>query len=176
MSKDDSDLFRQFVDVDKKLEFDGIKPVRKKLSTQSRQQIEDDDRDQEIDEMFSEEYEPARIERGDELLFFRPGVSRADLKKLKKGLINIQGELDLHGLTVTMAREQLANYLHHCRQSGKRCVRIIHGKGRGSAQGKPVIKNKVNIWLRQRDEVLAFCSARLNDGGTGALYLLLKKS
>ncbi len=176
MSKDDSDLFRQFADVDKKLEFDGIKPVRKKLSTKPDQQIKDEEHDRVIDDMFSEEYEPTDIERGDELLFSRPGVSRADLKKLRKGLISIQGELDLHGLTVTMAREQLANYLYHCQQTGKRCVRIIHGKGRGSAQGKPVIKNKVNIWLRQRDEVLAFCSARQNDGGTGAIYLLLKKS
>jgi len=176
MSKDDSDLFRQFVDVDKKLKFDGVKPVRKKLSTKPDQQIKDEEHDRVIDDMFSEEYEPADIERGDELFFSRPGVSRADLRKLKKGLINIQGELDLHGLTVAIAREQLASYLHHCQQTGKRCVRIIHGKGRGSVQGKPVIKNKVNIWLRQRDEVLAFCSARQNDGGTGAIYLLLKKA
>ncbi len=176
MSEDDHNLFRRSINVDKKIKFDGIKPVRKKLSTKPNQQIKDEEHDRTIYEMFSEEYEPADIERGDELLFSQPGVSRADLKRLKKGLISIQGELDLHGLTVTMAREQLANYLHHCRQSGKRCVRIIHGKGRGSAQGKPVIKNKVNIWLRQRDEVLAFCSARQNDGGTGAIYLLLKKS
>ncbi len=176
MSKDDSDLFRQFVDVDKKITFDGIRPFRKKLSTKPNQQVTDEKHAQILDEMFFEAYEPADLEMGDELLFFRAGVSRTDLRKLRKGLNSIQGELDLHGLTVKMAREQLANFLHQCSRTEKRCVKIIHGKGRGSVQGKPVIKNKVNIWLRQKNEVLAFCSARQNDGGTGAIYLLLKKS
>ena len=174
MSKDDSDLFRRSVDVDKTLKFDGIKPDRQKPPAIPKQRINDEK--QVIKEMFSEEYEPAELETGDELFFFRPGVSRAVFKKLRKGQISLQGELDLHGMTVAMAREELAQYLHLCMRTGKRCVRIIHGKGRGSLHGQPVIKNKVNIWLRQRDEVLAFCSARQVDGGTGAIYVLLKKS
>jgi DNA-nicking Smr family endonuclease len=58
----------------------------------------------------------------------------------------------------------------------KRCVRIIHGKGKSSEGKLPVLKGKVNSWLRQRDEVIAFCSARPSDGGTGAVYVLLKRS
>ena len=62
------------------------------------------------------------------------------------------------------------------RAAGKRCVRIVHGKGLSSEGKLPVLKVKVNSWLRQKDDVLAFCSARPQDGGTGAVYVLLKKT
>ncbi|MFK8069112.1 MAG: Smr/MutS family protein [Gammaproteobacteria bacterium] len=178
MSKDDKtqdlDLFQQSISIDKKLKFDGIKPARIKLNPTIKNS--NDTENDVVDNMFSEDFEPANLETGDELYFYRPGVSKADFRKLRKGQFIIQSELDLHGMTVSMAREELANFLHYCRKTGKRHVRIIHGKGRGSAQGQPVIKNKVNIWLQQRDEILAFCSARPADGGTGAIYVLIKKS
>lgn len=170
---DDSKLFRESITLDKRYEHDGIKPVQEAVPLVPRQRLLDEQRV--IDEMFSEEYEPLDVETGDELIFMRPGISQAVFRKLRRGQISIQGELDLHGLTVAMAREELAAFLHHCQLSHKRCVRIIHGKGKGSFQGQPVIKKKVNIWLRQRDEVLAFCSARQVDGGTGAAYVLLRK-
>lgn len=170
---EDRELFRQLVGVDKTFCFDGVKPARGKIAAIPKQRIKDEQRV--IEEMFSEEHEPAEIETGDELIFTRPGVSHSVFRKLRRGQVSIQGELDLHGLTVAMARQQLAHFLHQCLISGKRCVRIIHGKGRGSFQGQPVIKNKVNTWLRQRDEILAFCSARQVDGGTGAIYVLIKK-
>ena len=66
-------------------------------------------------------------------------------------------------------------FMQECRQFGYRHVIIIHGKGYRS-QGRPVIKPMVNRWLRQDDEVLAFCSARPKDGGTGAVYVLLRKT
>ncbi|NIW87182.1 MAG: DNA mismatch repair protein MutS, partial [Gammaproteobacteria bacterium] len=65
--------------------------------------------------------------------------------------------------------------LKGCRARQLRCVRVVHGKGHGSLHKLPVLKTKVQGWLRQRDEVLAFCSARPVDGGTGAVYVLLKK-
>ncbi len=174
MKDDDLNLFRQSVSVDKQIKFDGIKPARGKAvikpNDASTQEL------QIIDDMFSEDFEAASLETGDELHFFQPGVSKADFRKLRKGLIKIQRELDLHGMTVTMARENLANFLFQCKFEDIRCIRIIHGKGRGSKNGQPVIKNKVNNWLRQRNEVLAFCSARQNDGGTGAVYVLLRKA
>ena len=89
MSKDDSDLFRQSVDVDKTLKFDGIKPDRQKPPATPKQRINDEK--QVIKEMFSEEYEPAELDTGDELFFFQPGVSRAVFKKLRKGQISLQG-------------------------------------------------------------------------------------
>ena len=83
-------------------------------------------------------------------------------------------ELDLHGMTVAEARPMLAEFIADSRQQRLRCVRIIHGKGFRSASAQPVLKGLVNNWLRQHDGVLAFCSARPADGGTGAVYVLLK--
>lgn len=78
-------------------------------------------------------------------------------------------------MTVTTARESLGEFLRRARRDSLGCVRIVHGKGNGSRQRGPVLKQKVNHWLRQRDEVLAFCSARPVDGGTGAIYVLLRR-
>ncbi|MEZ5671388.1 MAG: Smr/MutS family protein [Thiotrichaceae bacterium] len=90
------------------------------------------------------------------------------------GQFSISAELDLHGLIVSQAREAVVDFLHYCRDRSLRCVRIVHGKGYGSWQKQPILKGKLNHWLRQRDEVLAFCPARGVDGGTGAVYVLLK--
>ena len=98
------------------------------------------------------------------------------LKQLRRGQLTITAELDLHGYIVADARIALTEFLTDCRRHGDRCVRIVHGKGHGSRQKLPVLKNKVNTWLQQRDEILAFCSARPADGGTGAVYVLLKRS
>jgi DNA-nicking Smr family endonuclease len=79
-------------------------------------------------------------------------------------------------MTVPMARQALSAFLQTCQLKAARCVRIIHGKGRNSQHGLPVLKHKLNKWLQQRNEVLAFCSARQTDGGTGAVYVLLKQN
>jgi len=133
------------------------------------------DRIQVLEEMMSAPLDYVELETGDELLFLRPGIQRNVLRKLRRGQYSCGGELDLHGMTVPVAHQALAEFLQHCQISGTGCVRIIHGKGHGSKQQKPVLKNKVNLWLRQRDEILAFCSARPEDGGTGAVYVLLKR-
>jgi DNA-nicking Smr family endonuclease len=118
----------------------------------------------------------AAISTGEELFFSRPGVPAAALRKLRRGGWVIQGELDLHGHTGDEARTALAAFLHRCMKADCRCVRIIHGKGLGSKNRLPVLKNKVRHWLMQRDDVLAFCQARAVDGGTGAVIVLLKSS
>lgn len=123
-------------------------------------------------DMLSDALDPAELETGDELLFARPGLQHGVLRKLRRGQFSIEDELDLHGLTVPEARQALADFLHKARG---RCVRVIHGKGNTSAGRIPVLKGKVNHWLRQRDEVLAFASARPVDGGTGAVYVLLRR-
>ncbi|MCG8379470.1 MAG: Smr/MutS family protein, partial [Proteobacteria bacterium] len=106
----------------------------------------------------------------------KPGLQKQTLRKLRRGQFNIEGELDLHGMTAVMAKEALSTFLKRCKSQNKRCIRIIHGKGLGSKDKKPVIKNKLNNWLQKRDDILAFCSAREVDGGTGAIYLLLKRN
>ena len=125
--------------------------------------------------LLSDDYEPADIETGEELYFARPGLQHSVLRKLRRGQYAIEAELDLHGCTVAQAREQLLQFIRDARNTNKRCVRVIHGKGNRSQGKLPVLKGKVNDWLRQKDEVLAFCSARKNDGGTGAAYVLLKR-
>ncbi len=113
-------------------------------------------------------------ETGEELAYLRPGLQHRVLRRLKRGYYRVAAELDLHGMTAATARHTLTRFLNRCRQRDYRCVRIIHGKGRRSSNRGPILKGKVDRWLRQRAEVLAFCSARPVDGGTGAVYVLLQ--
>jgi DNA-nicking Smr family endonuclease len=109
------------------------------------------------------------------LSFRRTGVQERVLSKLRNGHFVIDAELDLHGMTIPVAQQALSAFLSECQQYRIRHARIIHGKGWGSKDHKPVIKTWLNGWLRELDDVLAFCSARVEDGGTGAVYLLLRK-
>jgi DNA-nicking Smr family endonuclease len=111
---------------------------------------------------------------GDALSFQRAGVRTQVVRRLRRGLIPVEGELDLHGLSQAAARYQLAEFLTYCRSAGRRCVRIIHGKGYRSGARGPVLKTAVDLWLRRHPEVMAFTSARALDGGTGAVYVLLR--
>jgi DNA-nicking Smr family endonuclease len=108
------------------------------------------------------------------LSFQRGGVRIQVMRRLRRGLYPIDDELDLHGLTQSAARNQLADFIARSRDGGLRCVRIIHGKGYRSGARGPVLKTAVNLWLRRHMEVMAFVSARAIDGGTGALYVLLR--
>ena len=116
----------------------------------------------------------AAVAAGDELLFVRPGVPTAAVRKLKRGGWVLRAELDLHGMNGDESRVALAGFLHDCHRRELRCVRIIHGKGLGSKNREPVLKHKVRHWLMQREDVLAFCQARQVDGGAGAVVVLLK--
>lgn len=118
----------------------------------------------------------AAVATGEELHFVRPGVPSAAMRKLRRGGWVIRAELDLHGHTGDEARVALAGFLNRCMSEDRRCVRIIHGKGHGSKNRLPVLKNKVRHWLMQREDVLAFCQARTVDGGSGAVIVLLKSS
>ena len=126
-------------------------------------------------EMATGNIDPAEVETGEELSYKRPGIQTQMFKRLRRGQFVIEAELDLHGLTAIMAQRELSDFLRKCSHHNTRCIRIIHGKGRGSRDGKPVLKNHVNRWLRLRNDVLAFCSARQVDGGTGAIYVLLRQ-
>ena len=108
------------------------------------------------------------------LSYARGGIGPDTLRKLRRGHWVIQSQLDLHGLRTDEARTALADYLRNACKRGVRCVRIIHGKGLGSINKEPVLKNKVRSWLVQKEEVLAFAQARAADGGSGALVVLLK--
>jgi len=115
------------------------------------------------------------VEFGEELTFRRSGIQDAVMKRLRRGYYRVESELDLHGLTVPEAKSELRDFLARVIARQYRCVRIIHGKGRGSGPRGPVIKQAVNVILRRTDLVVAFCSARPVDGGTGAIYVLLQR-
>ena len=115
------------------------------------------------------------LETGEHLSYTQPGVQRGVLKKLKSGKFSIQSEIDLHGLTVDEARQELSAFLKSARERRHLCIRVIHGKGRKTAERAPRLKPAVNQWLQRNKGVLAFCSARMNDGGTGAVYVLLRR-
>jgi DNA-nicking Smr family endonuclease len=113
------------------------------------------------------------IGAGDEWAFLRPGVSRQTLRRLRRGYWNIESQLDLHGFTREEARHELAVFLDASSKRGFRCVRVIHGKGLSSPNHEPVLKTRVGNWLAQRADVLAFCQARPEEGGSGAVLVLL---
>ncbi len=106
------------------------------------------------------------------LEFRRPGIQHRLFQDLQRGLIEAEATLDLHGMRVEDARQALSRFLRHSLQQHHRCVRIIHGKGRGSSR-QPVLKQRINQWLPQSPGVLAFCAAPRWDGGSGAAYVLL---
>ena len=108
------------------------------------------------------------------LSFQRAGTRDQMMRRLRRGLIPSEDELDLHGLTQTQARDQLADFIAHSRNAGRRCVRVVHGKGYRSGARGPILKTAVNLWLRRHLDVMAFTSAKVIDGGTGALYVLLR--
>jgi len=137
-------------------------------------------RQQELDERrVMQELSYAAIEdedmqAGDVLSYCQAGIQKQVFRKLKRGQYSINSELDLHGLTRPEAELELTDFISYALNENLRCVRIIHGKGLGSSNTGPVIKPLVNRWLQRRDDVLAFCSARPVDGGTGAVYVLLR--
>ena len=124
----------------------------------------------------SDNQETANVS-GEEFIFFaRAGVQQKLQKQLRQGKLPIEDHHDLHGLTIDNAREDLQDFIHFAQQRQMRCVLLVHGKGYRANVEQPVLKNRVNSWLRQHPDVLAFSSARPRDGGTGAVYILIKKA
>ncbi|OGS92616.1 MAG: hypothetical protein A2Z95_07230 [Gallionellales bacterium GWA2_60_18] len=106
--------------------------------------------------------------------FLANGLSRMTLRKMRRGAWPIQDRLDLHGLTSDAARTLLQEFLHEATQHGLRCVLVIHGKGMNSPGGEAVLRRLARHWLLQRGEVLAYCDAPQQEGGSGAALVLLK--
>jgi DNA-nicking Smr family endonuclease len=115
--------------------------------------------------------EITNINADDSLIFIRAGLQDKITRQLKRGHFPIEARLDLHGLTSPQAYNYIQEFIMQAREHHFRHVLIIHGKGRVST---PILKNKVNNWLRQHEHVLAFSSAKPQHGGTGAMYVLLK--
>jgi DNA-nicking Smr family endonuclease len=112
----------------------------------------------------------------DEILSFaRDGVQPKIMTKLKKGQYPFNSQVDLHGSTISEAGVKLQQALNTALASHDRCILIVHGRGKGSINNRPAIKSQLNQWLRDSPNVLAFHSALAQHGGTGAVYVLLKR-
>jgi DNA-nicking Smr family endonuclease len=170
----DAELFQRTVGAVKPLtQTDKAETHRPRPLPIARQHMADEQAA--LAESLSDEFSVESLLDTDEALSFaRNGIGNDTVRKLRRGHWVIQSQLDLHGMRTDEAREALAEFLRNCGKRGLRCVRIIHGKGLGSVNKEPVLKNKVRSWLVQKDEVIAFCQARAADGGAGALVVLLK--
>lgn len=166
------DLFRRSIGPVRKVGHDRIGPASKRLAPRPRVRPEQDDTG--LADTFSDNFDAGEVAPDEALFFARPGLQQRQLQRLRRGQLAIGAELDMHGMTAAAARTAIMEFIALCRDSHVRCVRIIHGKGYGSAGDAPVLKNRLNSWLRQHHDVLAFSSATRRDGGAGALYVLLR--
>ena len=162
---DESDLFREAMEDVQPLEQDRTAPYRRRRRPVPLQRRGDE---------AAAHFADLQIETPNFLEFRRPGIQHRVYQDLQRGVIEPEASLDLHGMRVAEARSALARFLLQSITAGRRCVRIVHGKGRSSSS-QPVLKQKVNQWLRQPESVLAFWSAPRWDGGTGAAYVLLSR-
>lgn len=121
-----------------------------------------------MDITFSDEYIEGSVK----------GFGRKLMRRLKRGEFPVQDYIDLHGLTKQAAKEAVKDFLLSSHKHGLRCVLIVHGRGLNSPDSFPVLKEGLPVWLGRgsvRKIVLAFATARPYDGGTGAIYVLLRK-
>ncbi len=122
----------------------------------------------EMDITFSDEYIEGSVK----------GFSRGHMKRLKRGEFPVQDYIDLHGLTRDEAEGAVREFILRSHKLGLRCVLIIHGRGLNSPESLPVLKEGLPVWLGRgpvKRIVLAFATARPYDGGTGAVYVLLRR-
>ena len=124
--------------------------------------------DYELDISFSDEYMAGSVK----------GLDRKTMKRLKRGEFPVKDYVDLHGLTKPEAEARVKEFLVQSHKMGHRCVLIVHGRGLNSPDSFPVLKEGLPVWLNRgpvKKIVLAFSTARPYDGGTGAIYVLLRK-
>ena len=168
---DDTHLFREAVRDVKPLAQEAPAPVARRPVPRAR--FTRADRLAVLRESLEGSAGDPELASGDELVFAREGVQNGVLRKLRRGQYRVQAEIDLHGLTVKEAKEELRAFLAHSLERRFRCVRVVHGKGLRSGHRGPVLKGAVSSVLRRVGPVLAYVSARQVDGGTGAVYVLL---
>ena len=173
ISDEDRELFRRATGDVRRLDDDSAPPerIRRPLRARARAHTAQPDAPRDL----AESEWTSAVGPGDVLGFARGGVRRREFERLRRGRFRIEADLDLHGRILADAVTALDHFLEDSRRRGRHCVRIVHGKGFGSRSGMPIMKSHVDRWLRARSEVLAFCSATPPDGGTGALYVLLRR-
>ena len=168
-------------------EMSGVKPLqrepRERLIRQSaegdvelRRQAATEPLHEKINPLLDEGVDP--LDAWYVLDFKRPGIQHGVYKKLRMGRYDIDARLDLHRMTVKQAREEVKQFIDEAGKLGLRPLLILHGKGQRKVEqdNTAVLKGYVNHWLQQLEMVQAFHSAQPVHGGTGAVYVLLRKS
>ena len=176
-TRDDSDdarLFRESIGRVRPLRQPDAHAPRKPRPAPHAAQAEKDEA-RVRDELLVHDIDPAAIEVGDEIHYLKQGQPSKILKQLRRGHFSVRAELDLHEMTVPVARDAVRRFLDEAIARREYCVRIVHGKGRNSEERLPVLKNLVDRVLRQRADVLAFHSPPAAQGGTGAVLVLLER-
>lgn len=172
---DDKRLFRETVGNVRRLRVDRVPPPRRRSPPRAHFSRADEAAALR-ESLLTDVPDPdPELSNGDDLFYLAPGAQRRLLLRLRRGRYAIQNHIDLHGLTVAEAKATCEAFLTDNRKRDRRCLRIVHGKGLRSARGHGVIKTALAAWLARRDDVLAYCSAPPHDGGTGALYVLLRR-
>ncbi len=171
----DSDLFRNAIDKVRPLSRPSDLPPEINRPEPRPRQFESDEAAVR-GELLTHTFDPASIELGDEILYLKAGQPQRLLKQLRRGHFSIRAEIDLHQMTVAVAREAIKLFLADALAHDEFCVRIVHGKGLRSAARGPVVKRMTEQVLRRRDDVLAFASALPVQGGTGAVLVLLRSN
>ncbi|SIS58213.1 Smr/MutS family protein [Neptunomonas antarctica] len=149
-------------------------PLRKDKQRAYHRSMAEAEIEQVIDGLSSEVV--AIVESDEELIFAAPGIQLRMMKRLRKGHVPWEAGIDLHGMSIDSARNELSLFIRDAQRQSMRSVIVIHGKAFSQSGQQPIIKSYVNDWLRQLPNVLAFCSAQPKDGGSGALYVLLKQT
>ena len=173
-NENDSGLFRRLMGDTRPLEQDKRAPDYKPKPKPKARFRREDERSV-LEESLQSDVDEIETGAGESLRFHRASVGKRTMRKLARGNYAVQGEIDLHGLTVPEAKSALREFIKESGYRGHTCVRVVHGKGLGSGQRGPILKTKVNNWLRRWNEVLAFVSTRQVHGGTGAIYVLLNR-
>ena len=166
-NNDDFDLFKQAMADVTPIEHDKT-PAHIKPRPITRRTVTQADT---IEDTLSDDFVP---ECGDYLEFVRPGVQKSLVKQIRNGKLAVEHHIDLHGKTRDQARKNLLAFIKSAQQNHYKLVCVVHGKGYNSEDGRPVLKALVNKWLQNIEDVLAFTTAQPKDGGTGAVYVLLR--
>ncbi|MGD8558908.1 MAG: Smr/MutS family protein [Gammaproteobacteria bacterium] len=167
----DDDLFRQLMGGVKPLSQDKIDPD----SAPKPRKTKRSDQQAPKPMAFTEREYLAPVAADAVLSFARSGVQQKIISKLKKGQFVVERKIDLHGSTIEQAGAKLQHALDMAHAHQERCLLVVHGRGKGSFDNKPAIKTHVNQWLRDSDNVIAFHSAPTQQGGTGAVFVLLRR-
>lgn len=171
INDEDADLFQEMMEGVKPLAQEKIDPDSAPLLPKVKRPEKAVKQHLKFGEM---DYAPA-VAADETLSFARNGVQQKVMTKLKKGQFPTESKIDLHGSTINEAGAKLQHAIDISVTNKQRCVLVVHGRGKGSFDNKPAIKTHVNQWLRNTANVLAFCSAQSHHGGTGAVYVLLKR-